>query len=242
MDRDPIYVTAASFFTCLLLNLVLPRNWAHDFRGRAISCVHAILVTVLSVYAWKDPEVWSHLQSNSSVVWSKTPESTVYPVAITLGYMICDSLFGMYYGIIESSMLIHHLVIIVSFGSGFMTGIATTFHALFLINEASTPFLNIYFMRRKEDTFTVVNGLMLWLTYIVFRVLANCVLTYYVLSTSHLDIRASYTIAWGVQICVLLTIDALNVIWFYKLTKRFTREALNIISPKKNDGKTKKLQ
>jgi hypothetical protein len=43
---------------------------------------------------------------------------------------------------LDAAVIIHHIVIIIAFSTGVYTGLGTFYMASFLINEASTPFVN----------------------------------------------------------------------------------------------------
>ncbi len=63
-----------------------------------------------------------------------------------------------------------------AFVLGLSTRLATPYHCVFLVNEGSTPFVNMHFFLTKAGNrgpLYKANGFMMWLAFLLFRIVAN---------------------------------------------------------------------
>jgi hypothetical protein len=118
-----------------------------EWRSRVVSNIHAAVATLLGIYCfiWSDDAILAMndpMASTFGVVWSRD-----ISLSITCGYLAYDLLLCMYYGSISPGMVdrltfIHHALIIMAFGLGVIWHIGTFYMTAFMINEASTFFVN----------------------------------------------------------------------------------------------------
>lgn len=221
---DMAHVAVTTLVLCALGALLHPRWVGVMSRSRNVSTVHAVVVAALAVACL--PELVPLLFDRSGAIWTYTSPTVRLPVAVTAGYIAFDTLLGAAVaGQLSVGMWVHHGVVLACYAVGTAHGLAAPYHALFLINEASSPFLNWHFQcaGKRGGCVRAANGSLLWATYLVFRIVANTFLTWSVVTTSSPAVRERFPVAWGVQMAVLLTLTGLNANWFYRITRGFLR-------------------
>ncbi|RYG50988.1 hypothetical protein EON66_11265 [archaeon] len=117
-------------------------------------------------------------EAASAAMWLSRPHFASWAIGVTVGYMIFDLVYGLLVARnLEKAMIVHHVLVLLSYGvGGVVYGVGIPYQALFLINEASTPFVNVHFSIKSKGLVRTLNGLGMWLTYLLFRVVANTVL------------------------------------------------------------------
>merc|ERR1712070_292593 len=76
----------------------------------------------------------------------------------------------------DLSVVVHHVLILIAYSGGLVSGWGTLYLAGLLVNEISTPFINQrYILKHQALTGSAaygVNGICLALSFFVFRILA----------------------------------------------------------------------
>lgn len=215
---------AMSVFLCASLAVLHPSWVGMMDRSRNISTIHAIVVAGLVIACFR--EIQPLLFDESGAIWTYSSPSTRLPVSITVGYILFDTMLGFAVpGQLDFAMTVHHAVVLASYFSGIAQSLALPYQALFLINEASSPFLNWHFQfaGKRGGNIRTINGGLLWLAYLMCRIVANTYLTWSVVTTSSASVRAAFPLTWGIQIAVLATLTVLNANWFFRITRGFIR-------------------
>lgn len=216
-------VAAASFVACALLTACQPASVSPLNRSRNVSSLHSVLVGALALQSWLAVEQAGLLRTEA--VWTHRAAHLEWPVSITVGYIAFDCASGLVFGTLTPAMWLHHAIVLVCYLQGAVYRLAQPFHALFLVLELSTPFLNLHFQyfNKRRDWTRLANGAALWLTYLCARVFYNGYLTYAVLATSSAGVRGRNPVVWAVQVGMLLLLLGLNISWFAAITRGFVK-------------------
>jgi hypothetical protein len=87
--------------------------------------------------------------------------------------------------------------------------------------QTSTPFVNTYYLMKlsgyENKTAVVCNGIMMWASFLVCRILFNPVIVYIGVSCLTPEIRALSPIMIPAMICLFGVLQAINMWWFYKV-------------------------
>jgi hypothetical protein len=87
--------------------------------------------------------------------------------------------------------------------------------------EISTPFVNLrwcmYDAKMKESQLYTVNGFLMWLTFLFFRIPLVFIIPYYLYITV-LEFEAVPRVLFVFCLTNYLLISSLNVYWFYKIS------------------------
>lgn len=117
-------------------------------------------------------------ETTSAALWLSRPHFAAWAVGVTVGYMLFDLVYGLLVARnLGAAMIIHHILVLLSYGvGGVVFGVGIPYQALFLINEASTPFVHVHFSIKSKGLVRTLNGFSMWLTYLLCRMVANTVL------------------------------------------------------------------
>lgn len=131
-----------------------------------------------------------------TAMWTGHVPAARFAAAITTGYILYDTALGLVVpGTLDRAMWVHHFIVIFCYGGGLILGCGIPFMSLFLINEASTPFVNIHFVMKaawEGNWKKGVNGLGMWLSYLFCRLIANTLVGYSMFATCSPEVWAKH--------------------------------------------------
>lgn len=219
-----ILAAAATWGTILLSFWAWPW-WDKAFKAeacdRSVSLLHSLVAAALglAVEYYEPPTC-----EVGGGVWYRGA------VQITMGFLVVDGISMLVVDVwkgwrpTDHLMLLHHSLILCGLGCGVFFDMAVWFCAANLINEGSTPFTLVFWYLnhtgQKDSKLFVVNGVVLVLTFFLFRMLF---IPYSYYQFVQLD-RCSGRDGLKGWLFALMTpgyacIFALNAIWFTKLVR-----------------------
>jgi hypothetical protein len=166
-------------------------------------------------------------------------------LCLLAGYLLYDVLLLVVYRahIWDTQMLVHHCVIFTAIVVSIHMGVASFYISVLLINEASTPFLTLRYILlsigRADSRLYLVNGVLLFLSFFVFRVLAISLLVLHGaqgwwelgVRQGMLSTIPAVQIGTFVGLSVLLLAHwLLNLIWFAKIWAHARRVLMRVDS------------
>jgi hypothetical protein len=187
------------------------------------------------------------------MVWGATPLRSFWAMH-TAGY-ITYALFlvVMHHKVLGDPMLLmHHVLVILTFVGSIFSGVGTFYVGVLLLNEASSPFLNINFFLAAmgyKGTLYVANGLVLFVSFFLLRIVLSIYWLLHVLFVCWPGAMRAYALPWEsggevllYSVCFVNTVlffvfILLNVVWLKSLAMAVTRE----LSPNKQTSKEKKV-
>lgn len=198
-----------------------------NYVSRLVSNVHAVVATVLGFYC-----IYHTPLTSANLVYSSMHMHMV-ALFITAGYL-CYDLLNMlrnWDALMDNTMVVHHLVCLTSFIVGVVYGRGNLIQVAFLVNEASTPFLNqrwfLLEAGKKNTAFYKVNLGLFALTFVAFRVVWNTALLGAVVWCWHENLWQAVV---GVEfaVCLLLTLlcgvhCCINYRWGYMIVGKFVQ-------------------
>eukprot|EP01125_Pyxidicula_operculata_P021235 TRINITY_DN8102_c0_g1_i1.p1 TRINITY_DN8102_c0_g1~~TRINITY_DN8102_c0_g1_i1.p1 ORF type:complete len:248 (+),score=9.59 TRINITY_DN8102_c0_g1_i1:81-824(+) len=195
----------------------------HAFRERMNGLVHAVIVVILSIYCmWTSPEI---VQDKINA----TNGLSTLVNSIATGYFFWDSYYCIHYFKYGGwGFLVHGLVCLAVY-SGTQFNLMHGYGMVFLMYEASTPFLSINWiisnLKIKAPLVADIMGVLLVITFVFFRLISGvyCSLNFWV---DLFDFIFKYT--HGVDSPIKLayyiilfvgnaTLNVLNFYWFSKI-------------------------
>ncbi|TYJ13404.1 hypothetical protein E1A91_A10G050100v1 [Gossypium mustelinum] len=193
-----------------------------EWNNRGISTVHAIFISALSLYL----VFWSNLFSDELaglLVFRSSPLST-FGLGVSVGYFVSDlaMILWLYPSLGGIEYVIHHSLSGIAVAYSMFTGEAQLYTYMVLISEVTTPEINIRWYLdtagMKRSTAYLINGIVIFLTWLVARVLlfgymfCHVYLHYTQVVKMHIF---GYILVFGVP-AVLAT---MNLMWFGKIIK-----------------------
>lgn len=242
LTAAPGYVIAAGYGGSVALYLafvavhsVVPDPWYAALPLRAkmsvneafLSTLHALwccaigFATLFAGDAYTEP----------SVCVGPSPDWRRMCLLLTVGYFLHDLQIEVTAGSgkggkPDPSMIFHHVFITVTWALALHFDMFTWFMCTLLLNEASTPFLNLrwYLAQRKRNSgqLYVINGISLVVMFFVCRVVLIPLLAYvaYLHNFCYVPDMAGVRLAMvGMFVFNWIAHYSLNVFWFYKLAR-----------------------
>jgi hypothetical protein len=128
-------------------------------RSCIVSCFHATLV-IAFIYVWWTAFGVEFAQTfwDANVMMGADPQPAGFAfmkliLSFSLGYFLYDSIcMFMCPAIASAGSYFHHILVSVSIVSGLIDHIAQPYHFLFLLEEFSTPFLNLKGLTKNKPT------------------------------------------------------------------------------------------
>jgi hypothetical protein len=147
--------------------------------------------------------------------------------AVTLGYLFWDTVCACVHTyarvptrepLMNAGMVVHHIVSALTIGGALAASYGVPLQAMFIISEMSTPFLNIHLTMRRDDPRRTVNGLAMWSTFFVGRILLLSLLGLALIATCVPAVTDRHPVLYWALIITVLPLFGLNWWWFYRIT------------------------
>jgi len=237
-----VFVTSFLLFSGLyvLLSFASSQTRSVEWNSRVVSNVHAVISVCGGVFCFLLNDETAYTTPMQAAFGESGSRNTV--LMFTTGYLCYDLLLCIIYRseIGDRLTMIHHSLILIAFSWGVYTQIGTYYMTSLLINEVSTPCVNInYFLAStpgmKDGTSYKINGIALFITFLFFRVIFNLWVIYHMIMETYFPL--SYLVFPGPRqlphrrlfSCFSLSGLAIahgviNLIWFNVLTKAVWRK------------------
>ncbi|PON52081.1 TRAM/LAG1/CLN8 domain containing protein [Parasponia andersonii] len=143
-----------------------------EWNNRAMSTVHAVFITVMSLYF----VFWSDLYSDDLLAGLVTLQSSplsTFVLGVSVGYFLTDlgMIFWFYCDLGGLEYVVHHLLSIVSLAYAMLTGEVQLYTYMVLISETTTPGINLRWyldtVGMKRSRAYVINGVVIFLSWLV---------------------------------------------------------------------------
>lgn len=201
----------------------LPKMKKTEWDNRAMSTVHAIFITALSIYLafWSD--LYADDQQRGPVLFRNSSLSTLV-LGVSVGYFISDlaMILWFYPAIGGMEYMLHHFLSMAALGYAMLTGLGQFYAYMVLLSETTTPGINLRWYldavgKKKSNTY-VVNGVAIFLTWLVARIILFMYVFYHIYA--HYDqIKLLPTVGYYLILTAPCVLAVLNLMWFAKITK-----------------------
>lgn len=203
------------------LPYIQKKNW----NLRLLSCTHAIIVTVGGISAIVAGDL-DNMATSYSVL------GTIY-IAIFAGYCAADSYLTLKYWDVDNgsyAIIIHHVLVLIISIYPIYTHAFTLIGVCYLVNEMSTPFMNlIQFFKDckvpKDSPLVKLNSITFLVCFFVCRVLMNTYIMIRMLIFTEAFFQNSAFVYISGTI-FMVTFWCLQVYWFVHIIRR----AIKILS------------
>lgn len=219
-------VAVASFSLCIVTFLLTPPSWGADLRSRVYSTLNAVLC------AWVGCRTLvlrrAAITGGDAGLLTEGSAEEWLAIAFACGYFVADACIAAAHpGLFEPAMWVHHAVGIGTTGATLLLprGGGAALVAIFLSNEASTPFVNLHHALSKagvKDGRRTANGVVMWLTFFAVRIVGDAWVTrgLYLLHVGPTGphLRAALPTQYHTAMVLLPVVLYINAFWFRKLT------------------------
>ncbi|XAR48371.1 hypothetical protein NMG60_11031183 [Bertholletia excelsa] len=194
-----------------------------EWNNRAISTIHAIFITTVSLYFvfWSDL-FWNE-QPAASITFQSSSKST-FALGVSVGYFLSDlgMIFWFYPSLGGLEYVVHHLLSLVAVTYAMLTKEGQFFTFMVLISEATTPGINLrWYLDRagmKSSKAYLVNGFMVFISWMVARILLFIYLLY-VVYYYYDQVKQMHTFGYFLVAIVPLLLSVMNLLWFGKIVR-----------------------
>ncbi|VAH21086.1 unnamed protein product [Triticum turgidum subsp. durum] len=193
-----------------------------EWNNRGMSTVHAIFITVMSVYLVFFSGMFSDQLDGPVTVRSSSLSS--FTLGVSIGYFITDiaMIYWLYPALGGMEYVIHHMLSLMSTMYAMLSGEAHVYIYMGLITETTTPGINLrWFLDvagMKNSKAYLVNGVAMVITWLVARIILFMYLFYHMFV--HYDqIKKMNTFGYFLVLTAPCIIFVMNVLWFSKILK-----------------------
>ncbi|KAE7995986.1 hypothetical protein FH972_000737 [Carpinus fangiana] len=194
-----------------------------EWNNRCISTLHAIFITVMSLYFvfWSD--LFSDQQHYGIVTFRSSPLS-VFALGVSVGYFLADlgMIFWLYPSLGGMEYVIHHSLSGVAVAYSMFSGEGQLYTFMILISEVTTPEINMrWFLDTagmKRSFAYLINGVLIFFAWLAARILLFVYMFYHVYL--HYDqVIQMQTFGYFLVFVVPSALAIMNLMWFGKIVK-----------------------
>ncbi|KAI4305971.1 hypothetical protein L6164_029293 [Bauhinia variegata] len=194
-----------------------------EWNNRAISTIHAIFTTTVSLYFVFCSNLYSDSQSTELITLRSSPLST-FALGVSVGYFIADlgMIFWFYPSLGGYEYVVHHLLSLVAVAYAMLSGEGQLYTYMVLISETTTPGINLRWYLdtagMKRTSAYLLNGVVIFIAWLVARILLFIYMFYHVYL--HIDqVRQMHTFGHLLVFIVPPVLSIMNLVWFSKIIK-----------------------
>uniref|UniRef100_A0A0D9V658 TLC domain-containing protein n=1 Tax=Leersia perrieri TaxID=77586 RepID=A0A0D9V658_9ORYZ len=193
-----------------------------EWNNRGMSTIHAIFITLMSVYL----VFFSNLFSDEldGPVTFRSSNLSNFTLGVSLGYFITDlaMIFWAYPSLGGMEYVLHHMLSIVSLVYAIYSEEGQLYTYMVLISETTTPGINLRWfldtIGMKRSKAYLVNGVAMFVAWLVARIILFIYLFYHIYF--HYDqIKQMSTFSCILIFAVPTILLAMNTIWFAKILR-----------------------
>ncbi|XP_078437133.1 uncharacterized protein LOC144707766 [Wolffia australiana] len=198
-----------------------------EWSNRGMSSVHAIYITIISLYLVFFSDLFADNSANGFVVFRSSTLS-VFALGVSVGYFISDlaMIIWLYPSLGGMEFITHHLLSVFAISYAITSGEGQLYTFLCLISETTTPGINLRWFLDvsglKRSKLYIVNGIAIFLTWLGARLLLFMFLFYHLYS--HYDqVKQMDSFAFIIVFAVPSVLAVMNIIWFGKILRGLKR-------------------
>lgn len=150
----------------------LSKNQRIEWNNRGISTVHAIFITIMSVYFVCFSDLFYDDRFAGFVTFRSSPLSD-FSLGVSVGYFIADlgMIFWLYPSLGGMEYVLHHMLSLVAVAYAMVSGEGQLYSFMVLMSEMTTPSINMRWYLdnagMKRSSAYLINGVVMFLTWLV---------------------------------------------------------------------------
>ncbi|PRQ29964.1 putative TRAM/LAG1/CLN8 domain-containing protein [Rosa chinensis] len=199
-----------------------------EWNSRGISSIHAIFITVLSLYLvfWSD--LFSDQQLAGLVTFRSSPLS-VFGLGVSVGYFCADlgMLLWLYPSLGGMEYVLHHSLSGIAVAYSMFSGEGQLYTYMILISEITTPEINMRWYLdtagMKRSSAYLINGIVIFFSWLGARILLFGYMFYHVYL--HYDqVIQMHPFGYLLVFAVPAVLAIMNLMWFGKIIKGLMKQ------------------
>ncbi|KAL5177835.1 Transmembrane protein 56-B [Glycine soja] len=213
-----------------------------EWNNRAISTIHAIFITSMSLYMVFCSNLFSDYQS-TELITERSSSLSTFALGVSVGYFIADlgTILWFFPALGGYEYVIHHLFSLVAVAYAMLTGEGQLYTFMVLISETTTPGINLRWYLdvagMKKSKAYLINGVVIFISWLVSQLfeihthiykiecthnVARILLFIYMFYHVYLhfdEVEQMHTFGQILVIVVPLVLSVMNLVWFAKIIK-----------------------
>ncbi|KAG0481430.1 hypothetical protein HPP92_011933 [Vanilla planifolia] len=193
-----------------------------EWNNRGMSTVHAIFITVMSLYLVFFSDTFS--DQLKEPVTLRSSNISNFTLGVSAGYFVTDlaMIFWLYPSLGGLEYVLHHSLSLCSIAYAMFTGEGQLYTYMVLISETTTPEINMRWfldtagMRRSSAY--LINGVMMFLAWLVARILLFFYLFYHIY-LHYNEVLQMHAFGCFLVFMVPSVLFIMNMMWFTKILK-----------------------
>ncbi|XP_018680165.2 uncharacterized protein LOC103982215 isoform X5 [Musa acuminata AAA Group] len=155
-----------------------------EWNNRGMSSAHAIFITAMSLYLVFFSDLFS--DRTEGLVIFRSSSLSIFTLGVSVGYFVSDlaMIFWLYPSLGGIEYVLHHLLSATAISYTMLSGEGQLYTYMVLISETTTPGINLrWFLDTagmKKSSAYLVNGVMMFIAWLVARILLFIYLFYYI--------------------------------------------------------------
>ncbi|XP_057812131.1 uncharacterized protein LOC131026309 [Salvia miltiorrhiza] len=222
---------------CQLISTFYSRNYnaltkiqRMEWNNRGISTLHAVFISIMSLYFVFWSELFSD-QNHSGLVTFRNSSISTFALGLSVGYFLSD--LGMicwrYPSLGGPEYVLHHSISAIAVAYAMYMGEGQLYTFMVLISEITTPWINIRWYLDvsglKRSTAYLINGVVIFFSWLVARILLFGYMFYHVY-LHHDQVMQMHTAGFLLVFVVPVALAIMNLMWFGKILKGLKKTLL----------------
>ncbi|GAB4847799.1 hypothetical protein Ancab_026862 [Ancistrocladus abbreviatus] len=194
-----------------------------EWNNRAISTLHAIFITIMSLYLTFCSDLYADDEQRGLIIFRSSPLS-IFVLGVSVGYFLSDisMIFWFYPSLGGMEYVLHHFLSMTALAYSMFTGLGQLYPFMALISEATTPGINLRWyldaVGLKRSKAYMVNGVVIFLTWLVARIILFAY-TFYHIYLHYNQIKQLPRFGLFLILIAPFVLAILNLMWFGKITR-----------------------
>ncbi|KAK6150201.1 hypothetical protein DH2020_017726 [Rehmannia glutinosa] len=207
-----------------------------EWNNRGVSTLHAVFISIMSVYFVFWSELFSDHNSAGLITHRNSPLSTFALGGIhssfwsfdfwqiSVGYFFSDlgMICWLYPSLGGVEYIVHHFLSGIAVAYSMLTGEGQLYTFMVLISEVTTPEINMRWYLDisglKRSSAYLINGVVIFFGWLVARILLFVYMFYHVY-LHHAQVMKMHIVGFLLVFFVPLVLATMNVLWFWKIIK-----------------------
>ncbi|CAH9097720.1 unnamed protein product [Cuscuta europaea] len=194
-----------------------------EWNNRAMSTVHAIFISVMSLYYVFLSDLFSEHHPVGLLTFQSSSMST-FTLGVSVGYFISDlgMICWLYPALGGVEYVVHHALSGIAVAYSMFTGEGQLYTFMVLISEITTPEINLRWYLDtaglKRSSAYLINGVVIFVVWLVARILLFVYMFYHVYN--HYDqVIQMHPFGYLLVFVVPAILGIMNLVWFGKIVK-----------------------
>ncbi|ERN14828.1 hypothetical protein AMTR_s00032p00113970 [Amborella trichopoda] len=194
-----------------------------EWSNRVISTIHAIFISVMSLYLVFFSDLYSDNRSGDLITVRSSPLSD-FAMGVSVGYFLSDlgMIIWLYPSLGGMEYVVHHLLSVVAVAYSLLYRQGQIYTYMVLISEITTPGVNLRWYLdtagMKRSKAYLINGIMMFFAWLVARILLFGYLFYHVY-LHYMQVKQMPYFGFCLVFGVPSILAIMNLMWFAKILK-----------------------